>query len=79
MRTKWDTDRHNVSVNDGVVTYYCAYPVNGDGTIDLQSVAAEFAATYDHNDIPGPVSITVENLMTGEEMSYTFGPDEDDE
>ena len=67
---KWEMGRcgnHNVSVNDGDMTYYSVW-YDDDGKIDLQDVADDFASDYDHNNEPGRVSITVTNLITGEEL-----------
>lgn len=72
----WDTDRSeasNVSVNDGVVTYYAEWDIADDEvTIDLQEVAEDFSDGYDFGDDPSPVSITVMNLITGEELEDEF-------
>ena len=69
---KWDWDRcgnHNVSVNDGDMTYYSVWDTADDErSIDLQEVARDFASDYDHNNEPGQCSITVTNLITGEEL-----------
>lgn len=80
---KWDWDRcgnHNVSVNDGDMTYYSVWDTADDErSIDLQEVADDFAAGYDHNGEPGPVSITVINLITGEELEDEMVWEEEDE
>lgn len=84
----WDFSRehnHNVSVNDGVVTYFAEWDTADDErTIDLQAVADDFADGYDHDNEPGSVSIIVENLITGEELKDEMvwedeDADEDDE
>lgn len=84
----WDTDRNeasNVSVNDGVVTYFAEWDTADDErSIDLQEVARDFASDYDHNNEPGRCSITVTNLITGEELEEEMiweanDDDEDDD
>lgn len=68
----WDTDRNeasNVSVNDGVVTYFAEWDTDENGAIDLRQVWNSFAATYDHNGERGVVEIEVENLITGETLT----------
>lgn len=80
---KWDTERcgnHNVSVNDGVLTYYSVWDTADDErSIDLQEVAKDFASDYDHNNEPGSVSITVTNLITGEELEDEIEPEDDED
>lgn len=80
---KWDTERcgnHNVSVNDGVLTYYSVWDTADDEvTIDLQDVADSFADGYDHNNEPGPVNIVVTNLVTGEELEDEIEPEDDED
>ena len=80
----WDTDRNeesNVSLNDGVVTYYAEWDTDENDAIDLQQVFNAFAATYDHNGECGVVEVEVENLITGETLTDEIecDLDEDDE
>ena len=69
----WDTDRNedsNVSVDDGVVTYFAEWDMDEDDcSIDLRQVWNSFAATYDHNGERGVVEVIVENLITGETLT----------
>ena len=78
----WDTDcreNDNVSVNDGVVTYFAEWDTEGDeATIDLQQVFNAFAATYDHNGEREVVEVEVENLITGETLTDEIECDLDD-
>lgn len=85
----WDFGRehnHNVSVNDGVVTYYAEWDTDENDAIDLQQVFNSFAATYDHNGERGVVEVEVENLITGETLTDEiecdldeYDEDEDDD
>lgn len=78
---KWDSDyreNDNVSVNDGVVTYFAEWDLE-DGPIEFDAIAEDYkdGAYYDEE---AEVTIEITNLLTGasEYHELVWGKDDDD-
>lgn len=73
---------HNVSVNDGAMTYYVEWDgYNKNDSIDLVDAAIGYAwaARYDFKDDPTPVTLIVTNLITKHAINYQIMPELDEE
>jgi hypothetical protein len=83
---RWNEFRRaddNVSINDGVVTYFAEWYDSADDAdptaIDLHESIADFAETYDHDGYSGPVNVTATNLLTEAELTDQIWPEEDED